>query len=85
MLENRRALLTSVGDEVDGGNQRTVYPQGCVLALVFYNIYTNDQPVHPSMRSFLYADDLCSTSQHKEFSQVEQAQNETLDGLTSYY
>ena len=60
-------------------------PQGSVLASVLFNIYTNDQPVHPNTRSFLYADDLCIATQKKSFVVVEQTLGEALAGLTPYY
>ena len=32
-----------------------------------FNIYTNDQPIHDGTRNFIYADDLCATSQYSAF------------------
>ena len=47
-------------------------PQGSVLAPLLCNIYTNDQPLPESTQRFLYADDLCITTQNKSFEMVEQ-------------
>ena len=51
--------------------QKNGLPQGSVLSLTLFNIYTNDQPVHDGTRSFVYADDLCITAQFPTFSQEE--------------
>ena len=39
------------------------FPQGSVLAQLLYNIYTNDQPTNEKTSRFVFADDLCITSQ----------------------
>ena len=60
-------------------------PQGSVLSPTLFNIYTNDQAVHGGTRSFIYADDLCTTAQFPTFSQVENTIKEALGELTEYY
>ena len=42
------------------------------LSPTLFNIYTNDQPILDGTRSFIYADDLCITSQYPTFQEVEQ-------------
>ena len=59
--------------------------QGSVLSPTLFNIYTNDQPVHNGTRSFIYADDLCITTQFPTLSQVESTIEEALGELTEYY
>ena len=49
------------------------------------NIYTNDHPVPDGTRSFIYADDLCITTQFPTFSQIESTIEEALGELTEYY
>ena len=46
---------------------------------------TNDQPVHPKTRSFLYADDMCIATQKQSFEEVEKILGDALAGLTPYY
>ena len=53
--------------------------QGIVLAPILFNIYTNDQAIHDGTRSFIYADDLCITSQNQSFKQVEETIEEGLE------
>ena len=60
-------------------------PQGSVLVPLLFNIYTNDQPIHPNTRSFLYADDLCIATQKQSFEEVEQTLGDALAGVTPYY
>ena len=50
-----------------------------------FNIYTNDQLIYDGTRSFIYADDLCITSQYQSFKQVEETIEEALNNLTTYY
>ena len=47
--------------------------QGSMLAPLLYNIYTNNQPLDPETKRFVYADDLCVTSQHSTFTAVEKS------------
>ena len=51
--------------------QKNGLPQGSVLAPVLFNIYTNDQPLLPACRHFLYADDLALAGQYDTFEEVE--------------
>ena len=60
-------------------------PQGSVLALLLFNIYTNDQPLPEITQRFPYTDDLCITAQNKSFEMVEQHLRKALPILTLYY
>ena len=60
-------------------------PQASVIAPLLFNIYTNDQPVHPNTRSFLYADDMCIATKKQSFEEVEKTLGDALAGLTPYY
>ena len=62
MLENRRFFVVLKG-------KKSLW--GSVLASMLFNIYTNDQPIHPDTRSFIYADDLCIASQGNDFNNIE--------------
>ena len=85
MLSNRRFYVDLVGKRSRWRRQKNGLPQGSVLALLLFNIYTNDQPVHPNTRSFLYADDLCIATQKQSFEEVEKTLCDALAGLTPYY
>lgn len=55
--------------------------QGSIFAPVLVNLYTNDQPIHTGMRSFIHADYVCTTAQAKNFAQVEAMLASVLNGL----
>ena len=65
--------------------QRNDLPQGSVTASLLYSIYTNDQPTDEKTSRFIYADDLCITSQESSFEAVEQNLTDSLTLLTEYY
>ena len=59
--------------------------QGSVLSPLLFNVYTNDQPLPVATNSFIYADDLCLTTQQKTFEQVETTLASGLNELDAYY
>ena len=65
--------------------QRNGLPQGIVLAPMLCNMYTNVQLVHADTRSFIYADDLCITSQGNDFNDIEASLTSALSTMTTYY
>ena len=52
---------------------------------MLFNIYTNDQPIHPDTRSFIYADDLCIASQGNDFNTIEASLTSALSAMTTNY
>lgn len=65
--------------------QTNSLPQGRVPAPSLFNIYINDQPIHPYTRSFIYGDDLCITTQNADFLKAEATLCEALVNLSSHY
>ena len=85
-------LLLNIRFYVELNNERSRWrlqkngpPQGSVLSIILFNIYTNDQPIYDGTMSFIYADDLCITAQYPTFTEVEDTIEEALSELTQYY
>ena len=85
LLENRRFFVELGGKRSRWRSQRNGLPQGSVLAPLLFNVYTNDQPIHPGTRSFVYADDLAVATQSTDFAPIEETLTSALDGLSEYY
>ena len=85
LLENRR-FFVELGWKISRWrSQRNGLPQWSVLAPLIFNVYTNDQSIHPGTRSFVYADDLAVTTQSTDFAPIEETLTSALVGLSDYY
>jgi len=65
--------------------QKNGLPQSSVLAPILFNIYTNDQPITPDARHFIYADDTAIAVQDNNFEGVETKLEASLKTMTTYY
>ena len=84
-LESRRLFVVLNGKKSRWQRHRHALPHGHALAPMLLNIFTNDQPIQPETRRFIYAHDLCITSRGKEIHNIEATLKSVLDILTSYY
>ena len=56
-----------------------------MLSPLLFNVYTSDQPLPEATSSYIYADDLCLTTQQKTFEQVETTLASGLNELGAYF
>ena len=82
MLSNRKFYVELNNERSRWIIQKNGLPQRSVISPILFNIYTNDQSLHDRTRSFIYADDLCITSQYSSFTEVERTIGDALDKLT---
>ena len=77
-----------MANRVDGETSEMAFHKAQCYPLCYsttVNVYTNDQPLPVATNSFIYADDLCLTTQQKTFEQVETTLASGLNELGAYY
>ena len=84
MIENQRLFVVRDDKKSRWRRQRNGLSQGSWLATMLFNVYTNGQHIHLETRSFIYADDLCLTSEGKNFHNTETTLTSAL-GITKGY
>ena len=73
-----------MANRVEGETSEMAFHKSQCYPLL-YNVYTNDQPLPVATNRFIYADDLCLTTQQKTFEQVETTLANELSELGAYY
>lgn len=69
IIQNRRFFVTQ-NKHSRWRIQKNGLALGCVLALLLFNIYTNDQPMHIEVRHFIYADDTAIAARGPNYGEV---------------
>ena len=83
LLRERRFRVHMGGDCSRWRSQANGLPQGSVLAPILFSIYINDLPDTKS-RKFIYADDICLSSQARSFTTLEECLTSDVELVTNY-
>ena len=85
LLRNRCFYVLIHNNKSRWRRQNNRLPQGSVLDLILFNIYTNDQPIRKKKKHFTYLDELAITTQGQSFEKVEENLNVTFNTMEEYY
>lgn len=65
--------------------QKNGLPRGCVLALMLFIVYMNDQLITPDARHFIFADHTMIGVQDNNFEEVQTKLESSFKTMTTYY
>ena len=60
-------------------------PQGSILGLLLFLIYSNDMSQAVKCNLFLYADDTCLVYQHKDINEIEKQLNKDFETICDWF
>ena len=84
LLSNRRFFVQMGPRKSRWCNAKNGLPQGGVLAPLLFNIYTNDQPLQETTKSFIYADDRATLATGRTKKDVEARLQKCLEELSRF-
>lgn len=83
-LSDRKFDVSLNGDLRKKKTLQKGFPQGSVISLIIFNVYTADIP-KTTARKYIYVDDVGLVAQGKSFEQLEKTLGKELAKLKRYF